>query len=127
MNLYFFVDVFTSNFIAVMDYTHQRILQIDLKTGAVVKLPLSISISTGLAFDKSTKTLFFSSINRSIMSTSLHGKNTMLFCTIGISFVKLYQYLTVEVHYSVKNNHSVDVQIIDFIAIFITLHPCLSM
>lgn len=70
-----------------MDYSHQRILQIDLKTGAVVKLPLSISRSTGLAFDKSTKTLFFSSINQTIMSTSLHGTNTMLFCTLGISCV----------------------------------------
>lgn len=87
LNFYFFIDVFTSNFIAVMDYTHQRILQIDLKTGAVVKLPLSISRSTGLAFDKSTKTLFFSSINQTIMSTSLHGKKTMFFFTIGIRFV----------------------------------------
>lgn len=77
--------MFTSNFIAVMDYTHQRILQIDLKTGAVVKLPLSISRSTGLAFDKTTKTFFFSSINKNIMSVSLHEKNPMLFCTLGIS------------------------------------------
>lgn len=74
-----------------MDYSHQRILQIDLKTGAVVKLPLSISRSTGLAFDKSTKTLFFSSINQTIISTSLHGKNTMLFCTLGISCVIDFQ------------------------------------
>lgn len=84
--------MFTSNFIAEMDYTHQRILQIDLKTGAVVKLPLSISRSTGLAFDKTTKTFFFSSINKNIMSASLHEKNPMLFCTLGISvviFVKL--------------------------------------
>lgn len=79
--------MFTSNFIAVMDYSHQRILQIDLETGAVVKFPLSISRSTGLAFDKSTKTLFFSSIEKTIMSTTLHGKNTMLFFTIGIRFI----------------------------------------
>lgn len=40
------------------DNSHGRILQIDLQSGTVVKLPLSVTQPTGLAFDKSKLTFF---------------------------------------------------------------------
>lgn len=58
------IDVLTSNFIAVTDNSHGRVLQIDLQYGTVVKLPLSIKKPTGLAFDKSTKMLFYSDVTK---------------------------------------------------------------
>lgn len=73
----------TSKFIAVTDFTNGEI-QIDLQTGRVVKLPLSIKLPTGLAFDKSTLTLFYSdAFTNSITSTTLHGKNKTIFYEIG--------------------------------------------
>lgn len=77
----------TSNFIAVTDNSHGRVLQIDLQNGTVVKLPLSIKNPTGLAFDKSTKILFYSDVTeKAIISTTLHGKNKKLFYATGICF-----------------------------------------
>lgn len=77
--------MFSCNFILVTDFSHGRILQIDLHNGTVVKLPLSINKATGLAFDKSTMKLFFSDRSRKrITSTSLHGKDTAVFYTPGM-------------------------------------------
>lgn len=82
--LFFISAVLTSKFIAVTDSTNGEILQIDLQTGRVVKLPLSIKLPTGLAFDKSTLTLFYSdAFTNSITSTTLHGKNKTIFYEIG--------------------------------------------
>lgn len=79
-----------ANFIAVTDYTHGRILQIDLNNGGIVKLPLSIDKPPGLAFDKSTMMLFYSdSSTNTITSTTLHGKRT-LFLTTGNYIVLNY-------------------------------------
>lgn len=65
-----------SDFIAVTDNSHGRILQIGLKNGTVVKLPLSVKKPTGLAFDKSTMTFFYSDASeKAILSATLHGKN----------------------------------------------------
>lgn len=73
-----------SNFIAVTDNSHGRILQIDLQNGTVVKLPLSIKKPTGLAFDKSTKTLFYSDLTeKAVISTTLNGKNKRSFYATG--------------------------------------------
>lgn len=64
-----------SDFIAVTDNSHGRILQIDLKNGTVVKLHLSVNKPTGLAFDKSTITFFYSDASeKAILSATLHGK-----------------------------------------------------
>lgn len=77
-------DVLASNFIAVTDNSHGRILQIDLLTGRVVKLPLSIKKTTGLALDKSTMTLFYSDVTeKAIISTTLQGKNKKLLYAPG--------------------------------------------
>lgn len=76
-----------SNFIVVTDYTHGRILQVNLLTGTVVKLPITTKKSPGLAFDKSTKTLFYCELlTNSIKYTTLQGENTTYFYTTGIQF-----------------------------------------
>lgn len=81
------IDVLTSNFIAVTDNSHGRVLQIDLQNGTVVKLPLSIKKPTGQAFDKSTKMLFNSDVTeKAIISTTLHGKNINLIHATGICY-----------------------------------------
>lgn len=71
-------------FIVVADYFHERILQISLQTGSLFKLPITGHSPTGIVFDRSTKTLFYSEVkSKTIMSTSLHGKGTTLFYRIG--------------------------------------------
>lgn len=75
----------TANFIIASDYTHGRIIQVNLQAGTVVKLPLSINKPNGIVFDKTTRTLFFSDSSRNtIMTTSLHGTNKTLLYTTGI-------------------------------------------
>lgn len=92
-------DVLKSNFIAVTDNSHGRILQIDLQNGTVVKLPLSIKTPTGLAFDKSTKTLFYSDVTeKAVISTTLHGKNKRSFYATGFSYA-----LCLAIDYSTGN------------------------
>lgn len=83
--MFCFVDLFSSNFILVTDFSHGRILQIDLQNGGVVKLPLSINRATGLAFDKPMMTLYISdNSTKSIMSTTLNGEDRTIFYTPGI-------------------------------------------
>nr|XP_034317566.1 low-density lipoprotein receptor-related protein 2 isoform X5 [Crassostrea gigas] len=80
-------DVLTANFIIASDYTHGRIIQVNLQTGTVVKLPLSINKPNGIVFDKTTRTLFFSDSSRNtIMTTSLHGTNKTLLYTTGFAY-----------------------------------------
>lgn len=80
-------DMLLSNFIVVTDYTHGRILQVNLLTGTVVKLPITTKKSPGLAFDKSTKTLFYCELlTNSIKYTTLQGENTTYFYTTGFSY-----------------------------------------
>lgn len=66
------------DFIVFTDPYYGRILQIDLQTGAIVKLPLSVPGVRGVAFDKSTKTLFYSELlTNTIGSTTLHGNREL--------------------------------------------------
>lgn len=84
-----FADALLANFIVMTDYTHGRILQIDLQTGTLVKLPLSLNRVLGVAFDKITKTLFYSETStNTITSTTLHGENRTLFYTTGTNNVQ---------------------------------------
>ena len=71
-------------FIVIADFSHQRILQINLQTGSLLKLPITVHNPSGIAFDRSTKTLFYSDIiSHLIMYTSLHGMGTTLFYRTG--------------------------------------------
>ncbi|XP_056009049.1 low-density lipoprotein receptor-related protein 4-like isoform X1 [Ostrea edulis] len=80
-------SVFSTNFILVADYSHGRIVQIDISTGNLVKLPISIRTVPGIAFDKTTMEIFYSdTTTKTIMSTSLHGQNTTLFYTTGFAY-----------------------------------------
>ena len=77
------LDALLTDFILVPDFSHERFLQINLQNGSIVKLPISAS-APGIAFDKVSKTLFYSDIQKkTIMSTTLHGKNSSLIYTIG--------------------------------------------
>ena len=79
-----FTGVLTEGFIVIADYSHGRILQISLKTGLLLKLPFTAHKPSAIAFDRSTKTLFYSDLNNySIMSTNLHGKGTTLLFYTG--------------------------------------------
>ena len=80
---FYVLDALLTNFIIVPDFSHQRFLQINLQNGSIVKLPI-IATAPGIAFDKVTKTLFYSAIQKkTIMSTTLHGENSSLIYTIG--------------------------------------------
>lgn len=60
-------------------------MQICLHTGTVVKLPITAKEVHGLAFDKSTKTLFYSETStNSISYTTLHGENKTVLYTTGL-------------------------------------------
>jgi hypothetical protein len=86
VNLYLFslTGVLSQNFIIVADYSHGRILQVDIDTGNLVKLPISATDSSGLVFDKLKMEIFYSELaTNTIMSTKLHGKTTALFHAIG--------------------------------------------
>lgn len=86
LNIFSFLvlDILSPSFILVTDYTVGQILQIDLQTGNVLRLPISGQNVPGLAFDKYTKTLFFSNTStKSISSTTLNGEKTTLFYDTG--------------------------------------------
>ncbi|XP_078329577.1 low-density lipoprotein receptor-related protein 2-like [Crassostrea virginica] len=77
-------NVLTVGFIVIADNYHGRILQISLKTGSLLKLPITAQKPSAIAFDRSTKTLFYSDYNSySIMSTNVHGKGTTLLYNTG--------------------------------------------
>lgn len=85
------------NFIIVTDPFHRRILQIDLQTGSVVKIPITAA-AFGVAFDKSSQTiLYFDAVNKTIMSTTLYGKNTSILFSSGNRSLRMigtdYHYL----------------------------------
>lgn len=88
-----FTDGLMKDFIVIADYSHDRILQINLKNGSLLKLPITVNSGAGIAFDISTKALLFSEIyTRTIMSTTLHGKETTLIYKIGNT--RKYQFLS---------------------------------
>ncbi|XP_056012123.1 low-density lipoprotein receptor-related protein 4-like [Ostrea edulis] len=95
-------DVFSTNFIVVADYSHGRILQVDIDTGNLVKLPFSTN-SPGIILDKSSMKLFYSQIStKSIMSTTLHGRNTTLVYAIGFAYADrmVIDYSTGNIYYT---------------------------
>lgn len=97
------VDVLLSNFIVVSDYTHGRILQVDLQSGTVVKLPVSLSRAPGLAIDKSKRTLFYSEMSsNTISSSTLQGKNVTLLYATGFAYASrlAIDYSTGNVYYT---------------------------
>ena len=83
LTFFFLLDQLMSNFIIVTDPFHGRILQIDLQTGSVVKIPITAT-AFGVAFDKSSQTILYSdTVNKTIMSTTLYGKNTSILFSSG--------------------------------------------
>lgn len=77
------IDVLTTNFLLVTDYTHGKIFQISIENETIVQLPLHIKKVIGLAISQSTKMLYYSeNSTKTITSTTLQGKNsTLLFAS----------------------------------------------
>ncbi|XP_062594617.1 low-density lipoprotein receptor-related protein 4-like, partial [Saccostrea cucullata] len=81
-------DVYSRNFLIVSDNSHGRILQIDINTGNVVKLPINIKNAPGIAFDRSTKELIYSSASEKtiIIFLILRMMYHILFIFVVIAF-----------------------------------------
>lgn len=77
--MYCILGVFESNFVLVTDKTHDRILQVSLETGELNKIPINATGASGITFDKSTQTVFFTSskylFSSKVMSVPLHGEH----------------------------------------------------
>nr|XP_022322606.1 low-density lipoprotein receptor-related protein 4-like [Crassostrea virginica] len=100
-------DQLMENFIIVTDVSHERLLQINLKNGSIVKLPITATVP-GIAFDKVTKTLFYSDREReTIMSTTLHGHNSSLIYTTGFAYADRFaiDYSTGNLYYTAKGSN----------------------
>lgn len=81
------VDVLTTNFLLVTDYTHGKVFQISIENETIVQLPFNIKKVIGLAFSQLTKTLYYSeNSTKTITSTTLQGENATLLFASG----KLY-------------------------------------
>lgn len=87
MLLYSILAVFDSNFILLTDLTHDRIIQVDINTGTLVKLPYTAIGATGIAYEKLSDTIFFTStvdtFTSKVMSVSLHGKKDIVTYATG--------------------------------------------
>lgn len=87
MFLYSILAVFDSNFILLTDLTHDRIIQVDIDTGTLVKLPFTAKGATGIAYEKLSDTIFFTStvdtFTSKVMSVSLHGKKDIVTYATG--------------------------------------------
>lgn len=72
----------------VTDFSHSRILQIDLGTGEMSRLPLTAKKCTGISLDKASRELLYSDqALRTIQSFSLLSRNTTVLYTTGTRFV----------------------------------------
>lgn len=77
------LDILRTDFIIVTDFTHERLLQISIQNGSIVKVPINVK-SPGIAVDKTAKFLYFTDINeKTIQVSTLFGKNTSTFCATG--------------------------------------------
>ena len=79
----FVLDILVTDFIIVTDFTHERLLQISIRNGSIVKVPINVQ-SPGMAVDKTAKFLYFTDINdKTIQVSTLFGKNTSTFYATG--------------------------------------------
>ncbi|XP_062608926.1 low-density lipoprotein receptor-related protein 4-like, partial [Saccostrea cucullata] len=99
-------STYSTNFLLVSDYSHGRILQVDINTGNIVKLPIVVKTHPGMTFDKLGMKLIYSSLSsRTIMSTTLHGKNTSLLYATGFAHAEslTIDYSTGNIYYTAKS------------------------
>lgn len=87
MFLNLILAVFDSNFMLLTDLSHDRIIQVDIDTGTLVKLPFAAIGATGIAYEKLFDTIFFTStvntFTSKVMSVSLHGKKGIVTYATG--------------------------------------------
>lgn len=102
--------VFDSNFILLTDLTHDRIIQVDIDTGTLVKLPFTAKGATGIAYEKLSDTIFFTStvdtFTSKVMSVSLHGKKDIVTYATGFHSAEsvAIDYTTRNLYYAIKTS-----------------------
>lgn len=87
--------LYEDNFILATDRIHDRIIQVDLESGHFVKLPVKADGVTGIAYEKSTDTIFFTTAKdlstAKVGSISLHGDRDPVTYATGNTSVNLYK------------------------------------
>ena len=63
------LDVIKQNFILVADFSHGRILQIDIVTGEMTKLAVDVRKCSGVGFDTKTSELFYADAVQKIIKS----------------------------------------------------------
>ncbi|XP_065930465.1 low-density lipoprotein receptor-related protein 4-like [Magallana gigas] len=100
--------VFDSNFMLLTDLSHDRMIQVDIDTGTLVKLPFAAIGATGIAYEKLFDTIFFTStvntFTSKVMSVSLHGKKGIVTYATGFHSSEsiAIDYSTSNLYYAVK-------------------------
>lgn len=85
--------LYEDNFILATDRIHDRIIQVDLESGNFVKLPVNADGATGIAYEKSTGTIFFTTAKdlstAKVGSISLRGDRDPVTYATGNTSVNL--------------------------------------
>ncbi|XP_061183615.1 low-density lipoprotein receptor-related protein 2-like [Saccostrea echinata] len=100
-------SAYSTNFLLVSDYSHGRILQVDISTGNIVKLPIIVKTPPGMTFDKLGMELIYSVVSsKTIMSTTLHGMNTSLVYATGFAHAErlTIDYSTGNIYYTAEGS-----------------------
>lgn len=82
--------LYEDNFILATDRIHDRIIQVDLESGNFVKLPVKTDGVTGIAYEKSTDTIFFTTAKdlstAKVGSISLRGDRDPVTYATGFKY-----------------------------------------
>uniref|UniRef100_K1QI54 Low-density lipoprotein receptor-related protein 4 n=1 Tax=Magallana gigas TaxID=29159 RepID=K1QI54_MAGGI len=82
-------NVKPDDFLVVTDFSHDRILQIDMITGEMSRLPLTVKKCTGLSLGQASRELLYSDqALKTIQSFSLLTRNTTVLYTTGFYFAE---------------------------------------
>lgn len=82
--------LYDDNFILAADRIHDRIIQVDLESGNLVKIPVKVVGVTGVAYEKSTGTIFYTTskdlFSARVGSISLRGDRDRVTYATGFQY-----------------------------------------
>lgn len=85
--------LYDDNFILAADRIHDRIIQVDLESGNLVKIPVKVVGVTGVAYEKSTGTIFYTTskdlFSARVGSISLRGDRDPVTYATGNTWSRL--------------------------------------
>lgn len=88
--------LYDDNFILAADRIHDRIIQVDLESGNLVKIPVKVVGVTGVAYEKSTGTIFYTTskdlFSARVGSISLRGDRDPVTYATGNTLSRLNHY-----------------------------------